>query len=66
MTSVVGATDAADADAREDASPDRDVLGEARIEVPEAEMRLVAAPHVAAGRVKRKLDEVASGLTYGR
>ena len=57
MTSVVEMTD-------DDA--DRDPFGGDRIEVDESEMRVAAAPAVLAGRVKRKLDEVATALTYGR
>lgn len=61
MTSVVGAVESDDGEAA-----DRDPFGENRIEVPEAEMRKAAAPLVLAGRVKRKLDEVATRVTYGR
>lgn len=58
MTSVVELTD--------DESAERDPFGDERIEVAESEMRVAAAPAVLAGRVKRKLDEVATALTYGR
>jgi hypothetical protein len=61
MSSVVGLGDADDED-----GPDRDPFGEERIEVPEDEMRKAAAPAVLAGRIKRKLNEVATALTYGR
>jgi hypothetical protein len=44
----------------------RDPYGEERIEVDESEMRVAAAPAVLAGRVKRKLDEFATRVTYGR
>lgn len=37
----------------------------ARIEVPEAEMRKVAKPQIWLGRLKHRLDEVATRLTYG-
>ncbi|WP_459191641.1 hypothetical protein [Halosimplex sp. J119] len=58
MTSVVEATD--------DAGDDRDPFGGARIEVPEDEMRAVAKPQILIGRAKRRLDEVATRLAYGR
>jgi hypothetical protein len=45
---------------------EHDAFGDERIEVPEGEMRKAAAPLVAAGRVKRKLNEIATRLTYGR
>ncbi|MFB6141567.1 MAG: hypothetical protein ABEJ26_14160 [Halosimplex sp.] len=60
MTSVVDAVESDD-DAR-----DRDPFSEARIEVPEGEMRRVAKPQILFGRAKRKIDEVATKLTYGR
>lgn len=59
MTGVVDAASDGDAD-------DRDPFGDARIEVPEDEMRTAAAPLVVAGRVKHKLNEIATRLTYGR
>ena len=58
MTSVVDVTDGGDGG--------RDPFGDERIEVAEEEMRVAAAPAVVAGRVKRKLDDVATRLTYGR
>lgn len=36
-----------------------------RIEIPEEEMRRVAKPQILLGRAKRKLDEIATRLTYG-
>ncbi|PSP64868.1 hypothetical protein BRC79_09430 [Halobacteriales archaeon QH_8_67_27] len=45
---------------------ERDPFSDERIEVPEDEMRKAAAPLVAAGRVKHKLNEIATRLTYGR
>jgi len=62
MTSVVGAVDADDGGE----PAERDPFGEARIEVPEGELRTASAPLVLAGRVRRKLDEFATTLTYGR
>jgi len=56
MTSVVGATDV----------EDRDPFGDDAIEVPESEMRAVALPQRVLGRAKRRLNEVATRLTYGR
>jgi hypothetical protein len=44
----------------------RDPFDGPRIEVPESEMRKVARPQIWLGRVKRRLDEVATRLTYGR
>ncbi|WP_415380330.1 hypothetical protein [Halosimplex sp. TS25] len=61
MTSVVAATSEGD-----DAGDDRDPFGGARIEVPERELRTVAKPQILVGRAKRKIDEVATRLTYGR
>jgi hypothetical protein len=61
MTSVVGATRADDEE-----SGGHDPFEGARIEVPESEMRTAAKPAVWLGRVKRRLDEVATRLTYGR
>ncbi|WP_436911496.1 hypothetical protein [Halosimplex marinum] len=58
MTSVV--------DAATDEGSDRDPFGDARIEVPEDEMRRVAKPQILLGRAKRKIDELATRLTYGR
>lgn len=57
MTAVVDAT-ADDAD--------RDPFGGERIEVPESEMRVVGRPAIWLGRAKRRLDELATRLTYGR
>ncbi len=61
MSSVVDVAESAD----EDDGP-RDPFEGERIEVSENEMRKAAAPVVVAGRVKRKLNEVATRLTYGR
>ncbi|PSQ45156.1 hypothetical protein BRD17_02150 [Halobacteriales archaeon SW_7_68_16] len=58
MTSVVEMTD--------DDGADRDPFGDERIEVSESEMRVAAAPAVMAGKIKRKLDEFATRVTYGR
>lgn len=61
MTSVIDMSESES----DDEGPGNPFEGE-RIEVPEREMRKAAAPAVIAGRVKRKLDEVATRLTYGR
>ncbi|WP_436926885.1 hypothetical protein [Halosimplex amylolyticum] len=61
MTSVVEATSGDD-----DAGDGRDPFEGARIEVPEGEMRTVAKPQILLGRAKRKLNQVATRLTYGR
>lgn len=58
MTSVV--------DVASEGDGARDVFGEARIEVPESELRAVSKPQVLLGRVKRRLDEFATRITYGR
>jgi hypothetical protein len=59
MSSVVDTTESDDGGGR-------DPFGDARIEVPEDEMRRVAKPQILLGHVKGKLDEVATRLTYGR
>lgn len=61
MSSVV---DVAETAGEEDDA--RDPFGDETIEVSEPEMRKAAAPAVVAGRVKQKLNEVATRLTYGR
>lgn len=57
MTSVVEMTN-------EDGEP-RDPFGDERIEVAESELRKASYPLVVLGRAKRRLDEVATKLTYG-
>lgn len=37
-----------------------------RIEVPEEELRKASLPQVWLGRVKHRLDEMATRVTYGR
>jgi len=59
MTSVVDMTE-------NEGGSDHDPFGDERIEVSESEMRKAAAPAVFAGRVKQKLDEFATRVTYGR
>lgn len=44
----------------------RDPFDGASIEVPEDELRTVSKPAIWAGRAKRRLDEIATRLTYGR
>jgi hypothetical protein len=61
MSSVVDVAESA-----EDGDGPQDPFEGERIEVSESEMRKAAAPAVVAGRVKRKLNEVATRLTYGR
>ncbi|WP_424001819.1 hypothetical protein ACOZ4I_00155 [Haloarcula salina] len=56
MSTVVDAT--ADGD-------ERDAFGEARIEVDEGEARAVS-PAAWLGGVKRRLDDLATRVTYGR
>lgn len=43
----------------------RDPFGDARIEVPDADLQKVMFVSVWLGRVKRRLDEVATSITYG-
>jgi len=57
MTTVVDSTDGESA---------RDPFDGERIEVDPDEMRTAAKPAVALGRIKRRIDEVATRLTYGR
>lgn len=60
MTSVVSmATD-------DEGAGERDPFAGPRIEVSDAEMRRVSKHQLWLGRVKRRLDEVATRLTYGR
>jgi hypothetical protein len=60
MSSVVGVTTDEDGDGRE-----RDPFGEDRIEVDERQLRTVS-PAAWLGRVKRRIDDYATRLTYGR
>jgi len=55
MTTVVDATDV-----------DRDPFAGDRIEVDEDELRTAAKPAVLLGRAKRRINEIATSLTYGR
>lgn len=57
MTSVVEMAD-------EDGTG-RDLFGENRIEVDESELRLAAFPTVLLSKVKGRLDEFATAVTYG-
>ena len=59
MTSVVSMTEDGDGGGR-------NPFDGPRIEVSDAEMRRVSKHQVWLGRVKRRLDEVATRLTYGR
>jgi hypothetical protein len=60
MSSVVGVTTDEDDGGRE-----RDPFAEDRIEVDERQLRTVS-PAAWLGRVKRRLDDYATRLTYGR
>jgi len=60
MSSVVGVTAESDDDERE-----RDPFAGARIEVDERQLKAVS-PAAWLGRVKRRIDEYATRLTYGR
>ena len=60
MTSVVSMT------ADDEDGGGRNPFDGPRIEVSDAEMRRVGRHQVWLGRVKRRLDEVATRLTYGR
>ena len=57
MTSVVEMTD--------DEGNARDPFGEERIEVDESELRMASFPAVMLGRLKTRLDEFATAVTYG-
>ena len=59
MSSVVGVASADDED------DERDPYAGARIEVDERQLRAVS-PSAWLGRVKRRLDDYATRLTYGR
>jgi hypothetical protein len=43
-----------------------DPFDDARIEVPESDLRTVMFASVLLGRLKRRLNEVATDITYGR
>ncbi|UPW01733.1 hypothetical protein M0R88_06425 [Halorussus gelatinilyticus] len=62
MTSVVSMTEGDAPDER----PGRDPFDGDRIEVSESELRLANRHVLWLGRLKRRLDEVATRLTYGR
>jgi hypothetical protein len=62
MTSVIEMA-ASDEDGE---SSGRDPFDGPRIEVPESELRKASKPQIWLGRVKRRLDEMATRLTYGR
>jgi len=49
-----------------DGDGERDPFGDERIEVAERDARAAMRLQVAAGRLKRRLDELATRLTYGR
>jgi len=59
MTSVVSMTN-------EDDASGHDPFDGARIELSESELRATSKPQIWLGRVKRRLDDVATRLTYGR
>jgi hypothetical protein len=59
MTTVVDATD-------DEETAGRNPFDGDRIEVSEREMRVVGKPAILLGRAKRRLDEFATRLTYGR
>ena len=63
MTSMV---DVANADRDDAERAARDPFAGDRIEVSEAEMRVVAGPQILLGRVKDRLDTLATELVYGR
>lgn len=56
MTSVVEMTDDGE---------ERDLFGEDRIEVDESDLRKASFPAVYLGRLKTRLDEFATAVTYG-
>jgi len=62
MTSVVNIT--ADGKTAEELAA-RDPLGGPRIEIPEDELRRVSRPQVALGRLKDRLNALATEFVYG-
>ena len=61
MTSVIELTDE-----NGDGRADRDPFAGERIELDESELRRASGHVVLLGRLKQRLDEVATSLTYGR
>lgn len=59
MTSIVDMSE-------DEEHSDRDPFGDARIMVSEDDLRTAAKPQILFGRIKRRLDEIATRLTYGR
>lgn len=59
MTSVIDLTDEAD-------RSERDPFGGERIKLSEAELRQASGHVLFFGRIKRRIDEIATSLTYGR
>jgi hypothetical protein len=67
MTSVVNMEDQdADEDSERDERGGYDPFSGAHIELNDNELRIASAPAVAAGQVKRRLNELATRLVYGR
>lgn len=64
MTSVVGTTQAEDES--DDNPSEHDPFAGAHIEIDDSELRLASAPAVITGRVKHRLDELATRFVYGR
>ena len=62
MSAVVGATEDDEGGEGDGATP----FDGARIEVDERELRTTTVVHRTAGRVKDRLNEFATRLTYGR
>lgn len=52
-------------DMSDDEGGDRDPYGGPRIEVDESELKTVMLPVVLLGRVKHRMNEIATRLTYG-
>ena len=63
MTSMV---DVANADKDDSERAARDPFAGDRIEIPDAEMRVVAGPQILLGRVKDRLDAFATRVVRGR
>jgi hypothetical protein len=66
MTSVVGTTQSESETDDDDGRTDRDPFAGPRIEIDDSELRIASAPAVVAGRVKHRLDELATRFVYGR
>lgn len=63
MTSVVETSQTGDEG--DDGRAEHDPFDGARIEIDDAQLRIASAPAVIAGRVKQRLNELATRFVYG-